>query len=102
IGVGVPDDAVERYTGRDLEGEPIERDERIVLSWFVETGLLKYPRTSYVPDIVPSLADALENEWEPDHELDFSRDTAEVIVVVRDDREGVAWRRARVSLEAAP
>jgi hypothetical protein len=98
IRVDVPDDVVEPYTGRDDDGEPTDARERIILSWFVETGDLDDERTSYVPAVVPELPDALDNVWEPDPDLDSARDTSELVVVVRDDRDGVAWTRGRVTL----
>jgi hypothetical protein len=98
----VPDDVSEPYVGADDAGEPIDTAELIVVSWFVETGVLRYDRTSFVPEVSPSLEGALENEWEPDDELEFDGDTATVVVVVRDDRNGIASRRAVVTLGDAP
>lgn len=98
----VPEDVVEPYTGEDDAGEPEDRRERIVLSWFVETGALRYEQTSYVPDVVPELAVALKNEWEPDPDLDFEADVSALVVVVRDDRNGVAWTRGVVTLGDPP
>jgi hypothetical protein len=98
----VPEEVSEPYVGTDDAGEPIDTAELIVLSWFVETGVLRYDRTSYVPDVSPAFEGALENEWEPDDDLDFGSDTATIVVVVRDDRNGIAAKRAVVTLGDAP
>ena len=54
-------------------------------------------RTTFIDEVEP-LEDAVENEWEPDGVDDYPRDTSQVVVVVRDDRDGVAWMSGVVTL----
>jgi hypothetical protein len=97
----VPEEASERYTRLDDDGQPEERSERIILTWFVESGDTGDERTIFIEDSV-SLEDATENEWEPDGEDDYPDDESLLVVVVRDGREGVTWRSGRVALEPDP
>jgi hypothetical protein len=97
----IPAEVIETYTGLDDDGQPEERSEDLILTWFVESGDTKSQRTVFIED-VESLEDASENEWEPDGPDDYPRDTSEVVVVVRDDRDGVAWQRGVVTLGDLP
>ncbi len=97
----VPAEVIETYSGLDDEGEPEERAEDLILTWFVESGDTKSQRTVFIEDVEP-LEDATENEWEPDGTVDYPRDTSEIVVVVRDDRDGVAWQRGVVTLGDPP
>jgi hypothetical protein len=45
---------------------------------------------------------ALTNKWEPASTKDYPRDTARVVVVIRDHRGGVGWRSAIVRLGETP
>jgi hypothetical protein len=101
IRADVPADVIETYTGTDEDGEPEERTEQLLLTWFVESGDTKNQRTTFIDD-VESLDDATENEWEPDGPDDYPRDTSQIVVVVRDDRDGVAWTSGSVTLEEKP
>lgn len=97
----VPEDAIESYTGVDDDGEPEERVEELVLTWFIESGDMKSQRTVFLDGIEP-LSDATENEWEPDGVDDYERDTSRIYVIVRDDRDGVAWVSGEVALGESP
>lgn len=97
----VPAAASEAYTRLGDDGEPEERRERIILTWFVETGDTTDERTVFIEDAV-ALEDATENEWEPDSVDDYPSEQSALIVVVRDERQGVSWRRAAVALEEVP
>ena len=97
----VPEEAIESYTGVDDEGEPEERVEELVLTWFIESGDMKSQRTVFLDGIEP-LSDAVENEWEPNGVDDYERDTSKIYVIVRDDRDGVAWFGGEVALGEAP
>jgi hypothetical protein len=97
----VPEESSERYTRLDDQGDPEERRERIILTWFVESGDTSDERTVFIDDAV-SLEDATENEWEPAGEDDYPDDRSLLIVVVRDGREGVTWRRGAALLEDDP
>ena len=99
--VAVPADAAESYTGLDEEGEPEERVERLVLTWFVESGDTENERTSFI-DGVEALDEAVVNTWEPAPAEDYPRDSSQVVVVVRDERGGVTWRSGTASLGESP
>jgi hypothetical protein len=95
------EEVAETFTGQDDDGDPIEERERLIFTWFVESGDTADERTVYIADTV-DLADATENEWEPAEREDYPADQSRVIVVVRDSREGVTWRRGAAVLEEAP
>lgn len=92
----VPESSQESYAPAD--GSAAQTRERLVLSWFSDVGELDFDRTSVVEGI--PLERAQENRWE------LPRLTAEtpavVVVVVRDDRGGVGFQRARVRLGGVP
>jgi hypothetical protein len=93
--------AAEVYAGQDEDGENVTKRERLVFTWFVESGETDSVRTSFVPDRLP-LPEALENLWKPAAVEDYPAATARLVVVVRDDRGGVGWRSGRVLLSEAP
>jgi hypothetical protein len=97
----VPEESIESYTGVDDDGAPEERVEELILTWFVESGDTKSERTAFLDGIEP-LEDATENEWEPDAVDDYERETSSIYVIVRDDRDGIAWVRGEVALGEAP
>ena len=96
----VSEDASEPYTDL-VDGEPVDKRERLVLTWFVESGDTTDERTVFIDGSV-ALEDATENEWEPAGQDDYEPDASLLIVVMRDLRDGVTWRRAAVSLEPDP
>lgn len=75
--------------------------EQLVLTWFIEAGETRYGRTSFVEASLP-LARALRNTWTLPSATEHAAAEARLIVVVRDDRGGVGWRSARVTLGGAP
>ena len=92
----------EVYRGKNDEG--VVQDglrERLFLSWFIESGDSKDARTGFIAGQVP-LERALTNKWKPDATKDYPRDTARLVVVIRDHRGGVGWRSAIVRLGDAP
>jgi hypothetical protein len=93
----VPTDTADEYTDRDDEGELVTELERLTLSWFVESGNTDHERTSFIDGLV-SFDDAVENEWNPALLEDYAGDTARIIVVIRDNRDGVAFTEATVGL----
>jgi hypothetical protein len=97
----VPEESIETYTGTDDDGELEPRTEQLILTWFVESGDTKSQRTTFIDDVEP-LEEAVENEWSPDAPVDYPRDTSQIIVVVRDDRDGVAWAGGQVGLGEVP
>lgn len=92
-------DTIESYTAIDDDGDPEDRVERLILTWFVESGDTEDERNAFIDGVV-TLEDAVLNEWEPDVIDDYAPETSEVIVVVRDDRDGVTWHRGVVALES--
>jgi hypothetical protein len=101
IGVIVPDDASETYSGTDNNGNPASIREQLVLTWFVESGDMQDQNTTFLDGVVP-LAQATANQWTPDSEARYSPDTAELIVVIRDGRNGVAWTSGLAHLARTP
>ena len=101
LNLDVSIDHAEIYTGRNDKGEQGTQRERLVATWFVESGDTKYTRTGFIDGTVP-LKTLLENRWTPAKRKDYSRGTADVIVVLRDNREGVSWRRGSVQLSEGP
>jgi hypothetical protein len=91
----------ESYPGFDLDDRPITARERLIFTWFVESGDTDAERTGFIDGIEP-LEDAVGNLWEPADVADYPRDTARLLLVLRDDREGVTWRSATVTLGGAP
>ena len=101
VHVDVPPESSETFTGTDDRGEPAQEKERLIVSWFVETGSVADDITAFIDGRTP-LATALENTWEPDGAEDYAPSTAELIVVVRDSRDGTTWTRGTVTLGAEP
>jgi hypothetical protein len=95
-------DAAEVYQGLDDNGNPATLTERLFVSWFVETGTLKHARTGYNATTTSPFADLLTNVWVPERAQVFPPSTAQLIVVLRDSRDGVAWTSAIAGLEPAP
>lgn len=97
----VADAIAESYTGADDDGNPATLREHLSLSWFVESGVIDTKRTSFVDGLVP-LADALENRWTPAGTDDYPMSTSQLVVVLRDNRNGVTWRSGTATLESTP
>ncbi|HXI56941.1 MAG TPA: hypothetical protein VNO55_12830 [Polyangia bacterium] len=94
------------YDGFDDEGKPAPMSrERLYLSWFVESGDLKFPRTSFNSTTTIPFDELLKNTWRPATTKDYPRHTAMLYVVLRDSRDGVGWLPmpgTTVNLGAAP
>jgi hypothetical protein len=94
------------YDGFDDEGNPAPMiRERLYLSWFVESGDLKFPRTSFNSTTTTPFEELLKNTWRPATTKDYPQHTAMLYVILRDSRDGVGWLPmpgATVSLGAAP
>ncbi len=74
------------YLGESPEGEPMDRSELLLFTWFYSKGELDNGRTGTV-DLGAGLNKALKNIWttpKKAQDVDF-------IVVARDDRGGVDW-----------
>lgn len=101
ITADVPEESSEEYTRVRDDGEVEQRREQLLLTWFIESGDTSDERTVFIDGSV-ALEDATENAWEPAGEDDYERDESLLLVVLRDGREGVTWRSARVALEPDP
>lgn len=96
----IEETAAETYTVVVAAGETAEQRERLTLSWFVESGDTKSFRTGFI-DGVSGIGVLNENEWYPARVDDDPRETAELVLVLRDNREGVSWWRHTFALEEA-
>jgi hypothetical protein len=94
----VPPTAAEPLPGRPDQGNR----ERVFLTWFVESGDTRDERTSFIEGLDIPFERPLSNRWEPARKKDYPRDTSRLVVVIRDDRGGVAWTDGVVKLEAQP
>jgi hypothetical protein len=94
--------ASETYTGRNDDNQiTAGLHERLILSWFVESGDLDSRQTSYIAGLTP-LEDATQNKWKPARTKDYASDESRLIVVLRDNRGGVSWKIGKVKLGATP
>jgi hypothetical protein len=75
--------------------------ERLLVTWFVESGSTKYEHTSFDEGVQP-IEETVENSWEPERVSEYPPEVARLFVVVRDDRGGVSWRSAAVQLSETP
>jgi hypothetical protein len=105
-----PDADAETYQGLDDESMPATVSERLTLSWFVESGDTNHLRTSYIRGTTATGDVSDRIKWTPaflKDEKDSLRDDktlSRVIVVIRDNRDGVAWIEgsARLVEETTP
>jgi hypothetical protein len=101
INTVIPLEDSEPYMGTDDNNQPALVNERLNLSWFVESGDTDHMRTAYIAGQVV-LQDAAKVKWTPAFKKDYAPDTSQVVVIIRDDRQGVGWIDGTVSLEATP
>ena len=101
IGAVVDPSEAETYEQIDAPGVLSPRRERLILSWFVETGNTKYQRTEFIEGSNP-LDVALTNDWQPFRSSLYPPDMASLFVVLRDDREGISWMVGTASLDVLP
>ena len=87
----------EPFTTVDETGATVEDTERLIVSWFVESGDTRTQRTSFIAGEIP-IDVTRENFWEPAREDEYARDTSAVYVVIRDSRGGVGWTSGLVTL----
>lgn len=91
----------ETYQGLDDNGDPATLQERLFVSWFVETGDTKDPSTGYIPGMsAPEVL--LQNRWTPGLEKKYPATTARIFLVLRDNRAGVDWSMGQVNLANPP
>jgi len=97
----VDEDQAQSYELVGLDGEVTSARERLTLSWFVESGDTWAERTGYIEGVAP-IEVLNENRWIPAREDDYPEDSSELILVLRDDREGTSWWRHTFDLVEAP
>jgi hypothetical protein len=83
----------------DAEGEPVR--ERLSIGWFAETGELEEDRTAYIDGLTPFAA-MLDNTFRVSTSEQDPGGPTRFYVVLRDQRGGVAWTTARVTVEETP
>jgi hypothetical protein len=94
--------------GHKKDDPPIENDyEALNISWFNEAGDFGDDhqggsRTGYSPNLRDEFSKAVDNFWTLPKRADYEKDTAGLVVVVRDSRGGVTWTRTVATLEATP
>jgi hypothetical protein len=101
INTVIPDGTSESYMGFDDNGNPAQLSERLNLSWFVESGDTDHMRTAYIAGQV-LIEDAAKVSWTPAFKKDYAPDTSRLILIIRDDRQGVGWIDGIVNLEPMP
>lgn len=101
INTVIPPEDSEQYMGTDDNNLPALVNERLNMSWFVESGDTDHQRTGYIPT-KNVLEDQAKVKWTPAFKKDYAPDTSQLILIIRDDRQGVDWIDGTVSLEATP
>lgn len=101
INTVIPPEDSEPYMGTDDNNQPAMVNERLNLSWFVESGDTDHMRTAYIAGQVV-LEDAAKVKWTPAFRKDYAPLTSQLILIIRDDRQGVGWIDGTVSLEPTP
>ena len=91
----------ESYAGKDDNGNPAQLVERLNLSWFVENGTTNHERTTFIDGQI-AIEDATKIKWTPAFKKDYASSTARVVVIIRDNRDGVGWIDGLVKLREAP
>ncbi|HVY38067.1 MAG TPA: hypothetical protein VHM31_09030 [Polyangia bacterium] len=99
--VAVDAGQAQAYSGTGTGGETTTLRETLLFSWFAELSGLDNHRTLFI-DGVNTLDGAAADKWKPPATRDDPRQTSRLFVVVRDDRGGVGWTSATVSLETTP
>lgn len=75
--------------------------ERLLLSWFIDTGALDAGRFLFIPGETP-LAQATANVWTLPSAPERVGSPARLWAVLRDNRDGADWVSVVVTIEAAP
>ncbi|HEY8926365.1 MAG TPA: hypothetical protein VIU64_18415, partial [Polyangia bacterium] len=101
VRVMMAETTAEKYDGYDDDKNPAALTERLYLTWFIESGDMSDPRTSYFPDNT-LFANMLRNFWTPGKVKDYPPDSSRIYVVAHDNRGGVSWRAGTVNLEPTP
>jgi hypothetical protein len=99
-----PEQDAEMYMGRDDNDQPAVVYERLTLSWFVESGTTNHLRTSYIQGTTAT-GDASDRiKWTSSYlkdekdSLRTDKNSSRVIVIIRDNRDGVSWIEGNAQL----
>lgn len=101
IQVTVDPTSSEPFVDKNERNEDIPANERLFLTWFVESGSTDDERTSFLPGLT-NLLEATINGWRPASVEDYAPATSRIYVVVRDNRGGVSWLSGLATLGAEP
>jgi hypothetical protein len=96
----VTETMAETYRGKNDDGVVADLRERLTLTWFVESGETNDDRTLFIPGITDP-EKVFQTKWRPALTKDYAKETARLVVVIRDNRGGVGWRSGLVTLGAA-
>jgi hypothetical protein len=95
----MPTSNIERYTFTPKDTMvPMEVEESLAITWFIDGGEMDSSRTGYIPMEV-DLQRAGENFWTTPKAVDYAPVDARMILVVRDNRKGVSWFRRDFTLQ---
>ena len=101
------DTDAEMYMGKDDNDNPALVYERLTLTWFVESGNTNHLRTSFIHGTTASGDATRQVKWTPVFKKDekdslrTNTDVSKIIVVIRDDRDGVSWIQGSAQLVEA-
>ncbi len=95
----IPETSIQKYLDTPPEGgDPVEREERLTITWFSDAGSFEAIRTGYLQDQV-SLDFARLNTFTIPKAVDFPGDTIRLYFVIRDNRKGASWLARSIRLE---
>ena len=99
--VVVPLESSEPSDDRNDLDQIVPSQERLFISWFVDSGTTEEPRTGFIAGKT-SLEEATTTNWRPAIASKFPGAQSKVVAVIRDNRGGVAWTWGLVTLVEAP
>ncbi len=91
--VAIDDASIQIYPDADMKGEPMDRSELLLFTWFFTAGDVEAGRTGTV-NFGDGLNKALKNTWTTPRKAQ----NADFTVVLRDDRGGVDWISRNVDI----
>ena len=100
--VDIPSAAIEPRSIPPSEGPPGQRLERLIASWFADSGKIDKDRTSFI-DGETTMDETARNRWTaPTVDQWPASGVVAFAVVLRDDRGGVGWLLRQVILDMGP
>ncbi|MBI5511541.1 MAG: hypothetical protein HY903_22525 [Deltaproteobacteria bacterium] len=92
----VPEAAAETFFGTTTTGiAPTEQREVLFITWFVDGGSTAHQRTTFFEGTA-GFDRLVHNTWTLPQPEELGRDRARLVLVLRDNRGGVAWLRRDV------